>query len=162
MRTILLAILFLTCGAAAAQETTTVCIGGRCLLPRARATTVVVHESRPAAVVESYSAAPVVIESAPVEHYHSPQPVTTVVRATPRRVTVATSSGAQAHAEACAASGRFVHARNFGGGYEGIGWGASPEAATRSCCYWGRRPVREIGTAWCPARRQWFAVVRYQ
>jgi hypothetical protein len=174
MRTILLAILFLTCGAAAAQETTTVCIGGRCLLPRARATTVVVHESRPAAVVESYAPAPVVVESEPVEHYHSPQPVTTVVTATPRRVTVAASSGAQRWANHLGATGsyRIVGRRMIGhcphlpvGIYEGIGCSSvSPEAAVKSCCYQNDRSLEavETATAWCQSKRQYVAVVRYR
>jgi hypothetical protein len=135
MRVILFAMVLVACGVADAQDTT-VCVGGRCLLPRNRPATVVVDAA--------------------------PQPAVSVVAPQARRVVVHASSGAQAHADQCAASGRFVHATNFGGGYEGIGWGSSASAATSSCCYWGKRPVREIGTAWCPSRRQWFAVVRYR
>ena len=70
--------------------------------------------------------------------------------------------GAQQHAEQLAAAGTFAHCSRRGGGYEGIGLSpVSPDDACRRACYWGRRPVREIGTAWCPARRAWIAVVRY-
>lgn len=70
---------------------------------------------------------------------------------------------AQEHAEHLAATGTFAHCNRRGGGYEGIGFStSSPDAAVRRCCYWGRRPAREIGTAWCPGRRGWVAVVRYE
>lgn len=70
---------------------------------------------------------------------------------------------AQEHAEHLAATGTFAHCGRRGGGYEGIGFDpTSPDAACRRCCYWGQRRVREIGTAWCPARRGWVAVVRYE
>lgn len=69
---------------------------------------------------------------------------------------------AQSHAETLAATGSFGHCSRRGGGYEGIGMSpSSPEDACRRACYWGKRRVREIGTAWCPARRLWIAVVRY-
>lgn len=68
---------------------------------------------------------------------------------------------AQEHAESLAATGTFGHCGRRGGGYEGIGVGATPDDACRRCCYWGQRRVREIGTAWCPVRRAWVAVVRY-
>lgn len=70
---------------------------------------------------------------------------------------------AQAHAETLAANGTFGHCARRGGGHEGIGFSsASPDDAIRRCCYWGRLRVREIGTAWSPARRGWVAVVRYE
>ena len=70
---------------------------------------------------------------------------------------------AQAHAEHLAATGTFSHCSRRGGGYEGIGMSSSsPDAAMRNCCYWGKRKVREIGTAWSAARRMWIAVVRYE
>ena len=69
---------------------------------------------------------------------------------------------AQAHAEHLAATGTFSHCSRRGGGYEGIGMSSSsPDAAVRNCCYWGKRRVREIGTAWSAAKRMWIAVVRY-
>lgn len=82
----------------------------------------------------------------------------TVIRS---NVTVS-GGGAQAHADHLAATGSFSHASNCGG-YEGLGFSTtSPDAACRRACYWGQRPVREIGTAWCPRRRGWVAVVRYR
>lgn len=45
------------------------------------------------------------------------------------------------------------------GGYEGLGFGPTPEAATQRSCFWGQRPVREIGTA--QGNRGWYAVVLY-
>ena len=69
---------------------------------------------------------------------------------------------AQSHADHLAATNTFVHCGRRGGGYEGLGFStSSPGAACRNACYWGKRPVREIGTAWCPARRGWIACVRY-
>ncbi len=69
---------------------------------------------------------------------------------------------AQDHAEQLATTNTFVHCGRRGGGYEGLGFStSSPDAACRSACFWGQRRVREIGTAWCPARRGWVAVVRY-
>lgn len=70
---------------------------------------------------------------------------------------------AQIHANRLAESGRLQHASNYGGGAEGLGFStSSPEAAVRNCCFWGRRTPREIATAWCPQRRGWIAVVRYE
>lgn len=70
---------------------------------------------------------------------------------------------AQAHAEALAASGSFGHCSRRGRLVEGIGMSARSAAdAVRRCCFWGTRKVREIGTAWSPARRLWIAVVRYE
>jgi len=147
MRGVLTAVFVLLAGGFAAADDV-VCINGRCpILPRLRsaATTVVVEHHAAPATEEFVIAAPAV----------------TVVAPAARRVTVGTS--AQAWADECAATGRFVHCTHRGGGgYEGIGWSsASPEAAKRACCYWGRRPLREVATAWCPTRRMWFAVARY-
>jgi len=70
---------------------------------------------------------------------------------------------AQWKAERQASSGRLYH---VGGGFaggraEGVGFStASPDAAIRACCYWGRRPVREIGVA--QGRRGWYATVIYE
>lgn len=70
---------------------------------------------------------------------------------------------AQSHAEHLAATGTFGHCSRRGGSYEGIGVSASsPDAAMRNCCFWGKRKVREIGTAWSAVRRVWVAVVRYE
>lgn len=91
---------------------------------------------------------------------HSDAP-TSVVVSTPRSVTVVS---AQAHADHLASTNTFVHCGRRGGGYEGLGFSTSggPDAACRNACFWGQRRVREIGTAWCPARRGWIAVVRYE
>ena len=69
---------------------------------------------------------------------------------------------AQAHADHLAATGSFGHCSRRGGGYEGLGVGSTPDLACRNACYWGKRKVREIGTAWSAARRMWIAVVRYE
>jgi hypothetical protein len=85
---------------------------------------------------------------------------TSVVVSTPRSVTVVS---ADAHAAHLASTNTFVHCNRRGGGYEGLGFStSSPDHACRSACFWGQRRVREIGTAWCPARRGWIAVVRYE
>lgn len=70
---------------------------------------------------------------------------------------------AQEHADTLAATNGFSHCGRRGGGYEGLGFStAGPDEACRNACFWGKRRVREIGTAWCPARRGWIAVVRYE
>jgi hypothetical protein len=78
-----------------------------------------------------------------------------------RRVTI--NSSAQADAEEMAATGVLRHCGRSGGRMEGIGFStASPEAATRSCCFFGRYRIVERGVAWSPVRRGWFAVNRYE
>jgi len=67
--------------------------------------------------------------------------------------------GAQAHAEAMAASGSMVHAANHGATYEGVGVGGSPAAALAACCNNGGA-VLEEGTALGRDGR-WYAVRRY-
>ena len=90
---------------------------------------------------------------------HSDAPSSVIV-STPRSVTVVS---AQEHAEHLASTNGFSHCNRRGGGYEGLGFStAGPDAACQSACFWGKRRVREIGTAWCPARRGWIAVVRYE
>lgn len=69
---------------------------------------------------------------------------------------------AQADAEQMARTGTLRHCGRNGGRREGIGMGATPDAALRSCCYWGRYRVVDKGVAWSPIRRAWFAVVRYE
>ena len=90
---------------------------------------------------------------------HSGAP-TSVVVSTPRSVAVVS---AQSHADHLASTNGFSHCNRRGSGYEGLGFSTtSPDHACRSACFWGTRRVREIGTAWCPARRGWIAVVRYE
>ena len=90
---------------------------------------------------------------------HSDAP-TSVVVSTPRSVTVVS---AQSHADHLATTNGFAHCNRRGSGYEGLGFStSSPQHACQSACFWGQRRVREIGTAWCPARRGWIAVVRYE
>ena len=76
-----------------------------------------------------------------------------------RRVVV---SSAQADAELIASTGVLRHCGRNGGRREGIGMGATPEAAERNCCYYGRYRIVDRGVAWSPVRRMWFAVIRYE
>ena len=73
--------------------------------------------------------------------------------------TVSRGGGAQAHAEAMAASGSMVHAASHGNTYEGVGVGGSPAAAIGACCNNGRA-VLEEGTARGRDGR-WYACRRY-
>ena len=67
---------------------------------------------------------------------------------------------AQDHATIIARRGVLVHSKC--GQYEGIGCGSTPEQARRNCCFYGRRPIVEEGVSYSPARRMWFAVIRYR
>ena len=65
------------------------------------------------------------------------------------------------HAVVIARRGSLVHSSC--GQYEGIGFSTvSPEHAKRSCCFYGKRTPVDIGVAWSPLRRGWFAVIRYR
>lgn len=78
-----------------------------------------------------------------------------------RRVTV--YSSAQADAEEMARTGVLRHCGRAGGRREGIGFStAGPDAALRSCCYYGRYRIVEKAVVWSPLRRGWFAVIRYE
>jgi hypothetical protein len=80
---------------------------------------------------------------------------TTVVA---RRGSVVT---AQDHAVVIARRGSLVHSSCSQ--YEGIGFSTvSAEQAKRSCCFYGKRTPVDIGVAWSPLRRGWFAVIRYR
>lgn len=76
-----------------------------------------------------------------------------------RRVVI---SSAQEDAEEMARTGRLRHCGRNGGRREGIGMGATPEAAERACCFYGRYRIVEKGVAWSPVARRWFAVIRYE
>jgi hypothetical protein len=67
---------------------------------------------------------------------------------------------AQDHAVIIARRGSLVHSQC--NQYEGIGMGATPEAARRNCCFFGKRVIVEEGVAYSPVRRMWFAVIRYR
>jgi hypothetical protein len=67
---------------------------------------------------------------------------------------------AQDHAVVIARRGVLVHSSC--NRREGIGMGSTPEAARRNCCFFGKRPIAEEGVAYSPARRMWFAVIRYR
>lgn len=78
-----------------------------------------------------------------------------------RRVTI--NSSAQADADEMATTGVLRHCGRNGGRREGIGFStAGPDAALRSCCFYGRYRIVEKGVAWSPVRRGWFAVIRYE
>ena len=71
-------------------------------------------------------------------------------------------SSAQDDAEAMARTGILRHCGRAGGRREGIGMSsAGPDAALKNCCYYGRYRIVERGVAWSPAKRAWFAVIRY-
>lgn len=80
----------------------------------------------------------------------------------PVRSLVAMNGLAQWKAGTLARENRLRHiGGGFGGGrFEGVGYSScSADQAIRSCCYWGKRPVREIGVA--QGRSGWYAVVIY-
>jgi hypothetical protein len=78
---------------------------------------------------------------------------------------VVVTGGAQDYAVVLARRGTLVHSGC--GQYEGIACGSTPESARRNCCFYrdalaGRRVIVDEGVAYSPARRQWFAVIRYR
>ena len=71
-------------------------------------------------------------------------------------------TSAQADADHMARTGILRHCGRAGGRREGIGMSsAGPDAALKNCCYYGRYRIVEKGVAWSPAKRVWFAVIRY-
>lgn len=77
-----------------------------------------------------------------------------------RRVVI---SSAQDDAELMATTGVLRHCGRAGGRREGIAFSTvSPDAAIRSCCFYGRYRIVERAVAWSPLRRGWFAVIRYE
>jgi hypothetical protein len=78
-----------------------------------------------------------------------------------RRVIV--NNSAQVDADEMARTGVLRHCGRNGGRREGIGFStAGPDAAIRSCCFYGRYRIVEKAVAWSPVRRGWFAVIRYE
>lgn len=77
-------------------------------------------------------------------------------------VITTTITTAQQDAEHMARTGVLRHCGRAGGRREGIGMGATPDAAVRNCCYYGRYRIVEKGVAFSPTRRMWFAVIRYE
>lgn len=69
---------------------------------------------------------------------------------------------AQESAETMARTGVLRHCGRSGGRCEGIGFGATRDAAIRNSCFWGKRRPVEIGAAYCHTRRGWFACIRYE
>lgn len=67
---------------------------------------------------------------------------------------------AQDHATVIARRGALVHSGCSQ--TEGIGCGATPEAARRNCCFFGKRQIVEEGVAYSPVTRRWYAVIRYR
>ena len=87
---------------------------------------------------------------------------TTIASAENVIVTTTTVISAQQTAEDCARTGLLKHCRLLGGRREGIGFSTvSPEAAEKNCCFYGRYRIVERGVSYSPARRGWFAVLRY-
>ena len=69
---------------------------------------------------------------------------------------------AQSKAQRAASMGLKNHVGGGLGGarYEGVGWSTvSAQSAIQACCYWGRRPVAEIGVA--RGVDGWYACVLY-
>lgn len=71
-------------------------------------------------------------------------------------------SSAQEDADEMARTGILRHCGRAGGRREGIGMGTTPDAALRNCCFYGRYRIVEKGVAYSPARRMYFAVIRYE
>ena len=77
-------------------------------------------------------------------------------------VVTTTITTAQQDAETMARTGVLRHCGRSGGRREGIGYGPTPQAAERACCYYGRYRIVERGIAYSPSRRAYFAVLRYE
>lgn len=82
-------------------------------------------------------------------------------------VTTTTVVTAQETADECARTGVLKRCRLLGGRREGVGFSTvSPLEAEKSACFYqdavrGRYRIVERGYAYSPARRGWFAVLRY-
>ena len=87
-------------------------------------------------------------------YYSTPTVLPTIQRTThlssPAFSTTTRSGLAQSKAQRAANMGLRGHLGGGLGGakYEGVGWSnQSPQSAIQSCCYWGTRPVSQIGVA---------------
>jgi hypothetical protein len=69
------------------------------------------------------------------------------------------TSTAQGVAEACARRGVLAHMGGNGGMMEGIGMASTPDAAIRSCCFYGRIQIMDQGVAQ-GSNGMWFACIR--
>ena len=138
------------------------------LLPATYATGTIVSGgtlSEPIGTLTLLSAAPAV---SPVSIAPATQPVyysspVAAAPATYSSASTASSGLAQTKAVQAANGGVRGHIGGSLGGakYEGVGWSSiSPQSAIQHCCYWGTRPVAEIGVS----RGQdglWYACVLY-
>lgn len=77
-------------------------------------------------------------------------------------IVTTTITSAQQDAETMARTGVLRHCGRAGGRREGIGYGPTPEAAIRNCCFYGRYRIVEKAVAYSPIRRAYFAVIRYE
>lgn len=82
-------------------------------------------------------------------------------------IVTTTITTAQQDAEVMARTGVLRHCGRAGGRREGIGYGSTPQAAERACCFYsdamrGRYRIVEKGIAYSPIRRAYFAVIRYE
>jgi len=77
-------------------------------------------------------------------------------------IVTTTIKTAQQDAEVMARTGVLRHCGRAGGRREGIGYGPTPEAAERNCCFYGRYRIVEKGIAYSPIRRGYYAVIRYE
>lgn len=69
------------------------------------------------------------------------------------------TSTAQGVAETCAAMGRLAHMGGNGGMMEGIGMASTPDAAIRSCCFYGQIRIMDQGVAQ-GRNGMWFGCIR--
>ena len=84
--------------------------------------------------------------------------IASTAQADTRTRTVTVTRSAQDDADYMARTGRLAH--RGGQGVEGVGFSTvSGAAATRNCCYWGKRRVKEVAVS--RGARGWFACVRY-
>jgi len=77
-------------------------------------------------------------------------------------VTTTTVVSAEEACQQMARTGVLRHCNRSAGRREGIGFStASPTAARKACCFFGRYRIVDEAVVWSPIRRGWFAVIRY-